>query len=216
MGFSCRPPTPGDSFTLRHLGVERRSILRPFCGSDLLTSSFNSWSWSYTASLNADGHAHSYFLFRVGPMPRRFGGLVSSSQNCAKPQSQTVIDTQPKASTQAFLPALPWNGFPPKWWTRLAALWSPSVLSSPFTCVGPDLINRCSSHYTSCYGIMDFIQYFFPYCAWLLTFLLRLLLQLPRSPSYCIKKLKFSLKWKRGGFFILYYKMHTDSSSALL
>lgn len=213
MGFSCLPQLLE---TALHLGVERCSILRPFCGSDLLTSSFNSWSWSYTASLNANSHAHSHFLFRVGPVPRRFGGLVFSSQNCAKPHSQTVIDTQPEASTQAFLHVLPWNGFPPNWWTRLAALWSPSVLSSPFTCVGPDFINRCSSHHTSCHGIVDFIQYFFPYSSWLLTFLLCLLFQLSRGHSDCIKKLKFSLKWKHGVFFIPYYKRHTDSASALL
>lgn len=157
-------------------GRGETEILRLFCGSALLTYNFN--NWSYTASRNANGHTHSHFLFWMGPLPRRFGGSVFSSQKCAKPHGQTVLDTQPEASTQALLHELPWNGFPPNWWTRLAALWSPSVLSSPFTCVGPDFINRCSSHHTSSHGIMEFIQYFFLCDFGLLTLLPRLLLHL--------------------------------------
>lgn len=96
-------------------------------------------------------------------------GLRFSSQNCKTPN---LTAAQPGTSTQAFLCVLPLNGFLTNPWTRLAALWPPSGISSPFTSRGPDfIINGCSSHHTSCCGIVDFSQYFFLPRSWHLSYI---------------------------------------------
>lgn len=147
--------------------------------SDLLTHNFNNWSWSSAASLNAVCY-HYHFLFRVGPVCKRFEMSVFSSQNWAKKKQLHRCRQKPPPSISVCTSL--------KWFSLLTHehVWLPfgpllvSVLFSP--ALGQTfIINGCSLS-AGCHSIVDFLQYFFLYCSWLLIFLFHPLSQLPKIP----------------------------------
>lgn len=83
-------------------------------------------------------------------------------------------------------------------------LFGPLLFSVPLSpAEGQTFTNRCLSHHTSCHGSTDSVQYFFPYCSWLLTLLPRLLLPTSKKSRMLYREIEILMKMKMGLFFII-------------